>query len=294
MSTLTPMVNAWIFLNEDEPVVNGQPVPYSDPSSCFQTLITNNVYQSVDFLYMCFAVTLPTSSTTVPTGNGDSYTIEIGTVNPPHPGGLTNQDYMNNIIRDARANNPNIKIGMTLLWGDADTITNIFSNDQYTPQQNSDNFAANLTAYLKYYDIDGFDIDWESPISDSTPQDQIDMLVASIRASFDQQTDKHYYLTLSPAGDGTISPDAVNANFDFINLQLYFGLPREWYVQQGWNEDLMAYGAKFESDYHTAQDAYDGYKAGGYKVITQWRLNSDNFQYEQDNQVELYNLVFPS
>jgi hypothetical protein len=295
MATTTPLVNAWIFLNEDEPVVNGQPVGYNDPLSCYQTLIQNNVYQAVDILNLSFVTTLPTSASTIPTGDGSSYTIEMGAISPPHPGGLTNQDYMNNIIRDSRANNPEIKLAVTLNWGDANVLSNIFLNTNVTPQQNAENFAANLTAYLNAMGLDGFDIDWESPISGSITTEQFALLSDAIRASFDTVTDRHLYLTLSPAEVGNLDADAVNRDYDFVNLQLYSGFtdPGE-FTSIGVDQALLAYGAKFESNFQTAQEAYDGYVAGGYKQITQWRLNSDNFEFEQNSQKELYRLVFPT
>src|SRR5579863_1236274 len=135
MST-TQMVNAWIFLNEDEP----KGTNYRSPNSCFQTLIDNGVYKSVDMLNLCFATTVPTGPNTVPKGDGSSYTLEMGASS--HPGGLTNQDYMNYVIQDARKANSGIKIAMTLVWGDGDVIANIFSNTKVTPQQNAEAFAA--------------------------------------------------------------------------------------------------------------------------------------------------------
>lgn len=284
----TPMVNAWIFLNEDEP----KGTTYNSPTSSYQALIKNNVYQSVDLLCLCFATTLPTSSISIPTGDGSSYTIEIGA--SAHASGLTNQDYMNYVIRDARADNPDIKIAMTLVWGDADVLSNIFSNSAKSAQQNADNFAANLVAYLKAYDIDGFDIDWESPLSGSISQTQFALLINAIGAQFQKSTDKRLYLTLSPAEVGNLDAAAVNANVDFLNLQLYSGFttPGE-FETVGVNSDLFAYGAKFESNYQTANEAYqDNAKKYQYKIFTNWRLNSNNFAFEQTQQQDLYKLVF--
>ena len=116
----TKMVNAWIFLNEDEP----HGTTYNSPTSCYQTLIKNNVYQSVDLLYLCFATTIPTSAKSIPAGDGSSYTIEMGA--STHHDGLTNQDYMNYIIRDSKKSNPNIKIAMTLEYGNANVLSQIF------------------------------------------------------------------------------------------------------------------------------------------------------------------------
>ena len=282
----TKMVNAWIFLNEDEP----HGTTYNSPTSCYQTLIKNNVYQSVDLLYLCFATTIPTSAKSIPPGNGSSYTIEMGASN--HRDGLTNQDYMNYIIRDSKKSNPNIKIAMTLEYGNANVLSQIFPDPANPDQQSADNFAANLMAYLKHYAIDGFDLDWESPICDTTTQAQFRLLIDAIGAQFKRQKDKHYYLTLSPASPGNLDVGAVNRNVDFLNLQLYSGFtsPSDY---SGVNADLFAYGAKFESGYQTAQQAYDDNKANyHYSVFTQWRLNSDNYQFEQTQQQELHSLVF--
>jgi Glycosyl hydrolases family 18 len=292
----TKMVNAWIFLNEDEP----DGTTYNSPTSCYQTLIKNNVYRSVDLLYLCFATTIPTSAKSIPPGDGSSYTIEMGASN--HRDGLTNQDYMNYIIRDSKKSNPNIKIAMTLEYGDPNALSRIFPDPANPDQQSADKFAANLMAYLKHYAIDGFDLDWESPICDTTTQAQFRLLIDAIGAQFKRQTDKHYYLTLSPASPGNLDVGAVNRNVDFVNLQLYSGFtsPGDY---SGVNPGLFAYGAKFEADqpstewgegHQTAQQAYDDNQANyQYSIFTQWRLNSQNFGFEQVNQQQLYALVFP-
>ena len=292
----TKMVNAWIFLNEDDP----DGTTYNSPTSCYQTLIKNNVYRSVDLLYLCFATTIPTSAKSIPPGDGSSYTIEMGASN--HRDGLTNQDYMNYIIRDSKKSNPNIKIAMTLEFGDPNALSRIFPDPANPDQQSADKFAANLMAYLKHYAIDGFDLDWESPICDTTTQAQFRLLIDAIGAQFKRQKDKHYYLTLSPALPGNLDVGAVNRNVDFLNLQLYSGFtsPSDY---SGVNPGLFAYGAKFEADqpstewgqgHQTAQQAYDNNRLNyQYSIFTQWRLNSQNFGFEQVNQQQLYALVFP-
>lgn len=294
----TPLVNAWIFLNEDEPAGTN----YNSPNSCYQTLIKNNVYRSVDILNICFLTTLPTSAQTVPQGDGSSYTLSTGNPPPSHPDGLTNQDYLLYVVRDARKNNPNIKIAATLVYGPASSdpnsdgmaIAQIFSNPNNTPQQNAANFAANLMSYLQKYDLDGFDIDWEYALSSVTTTEQFTLFIDAIGAQFRQQTRKHYYLTLSPAVNEHLDAGAINKYVDFLNLQLYSGFtfPKD-FQNIGINPKLFAYGAKFESNYQTASDAYkenqQNYK---YNVFTCWRLNSDNYQFEQTQQLELYNMVF--
>ncbi|MGH1337411.1 MAG: glycosyl hydrolase family 18 protein [Aureispira sp.] len=279
------LVNAWIFLNEDEPSGTN----YNSPDSSYQRLIHNNVYHAVDILCLCFATTVITGPRTVPTGDGTQWTLQMGQAD--HPGGLTNQDYMDYIIRDARAQNPNIKICMTLLWGNADTLSQIFSNTTYSAAQNATFFANNLVRYLAYYDLDGFDVDWESPISSGTSKQQFITLFTAIGIAF-KNASKKYYLTLSPASVGNLDATTVNNNFDFVNLQLYSGFTfPSSFEQAGINPNLFAYGAKFESNFQTAQEAVNDNNTNyDYPVMINWRLNSDNFIFEQDQQVLLYQL----
>ncbi|HEX8394446.1 MAG TPA: glycoside hydrolase family 18 protein [Longimicrobium sp.] len=288
MPSTTPRVNAWIFLNEDEPSGTN----YQSSNSCYQTLIKNHVYQSVDMLFLCFVTTMPTSPTTVPAGDGSSYTISTGSVS--HPGGLTNEQYLKWIIRDARASKPGIKIGVTLNWGDGSLLANIFPNPNAPDQASADKFAANLVAYLQAYGLDGFDIDWESPICDDTTQQQFSLLINAIGTQFRKQSRK-LYLTLSPASVGNLDAAAVNANVDFVNLQLYSGFTRPAdFTAAGVKAALFAYGAKWESGYQTAQQAFkDNVAHYRYPAFTAWRLNSDNYPFEQAQQQALYSLVYP-
>jgi len=291
------LVNAWILLDEDQP----SGANYNTPGSCYQTLISNEVYKSVDILFICFATTEPTSLTSVPTGDGSTYTIRIQDASNPHPGGLTNQDYMNYVIRDAHSVNPNIKIAMTLDWGDGTLISRIFSSSKYTTEETAARFADNLMYYLKYYNLDGFDIDWEWPLSTGTTQDQFRYLINAIGSRFSQeaqQTGKKYYLTISPATTDNLNAAVINQYVDFLNLQLYGGASRDEFINAGINPNLLAYGAKFESkspwDPTPYQSAEAAYMAGKdyYTIFTNWRLNSGDFDYEQDQQKQLHNWVY--
>ncbi|MGA9581453.1 MAG: glycosyl hydrolase family 18 protein [Allosphingosinicella sp.] len=271
-------VNAWIFLNEDEP----QGSTYKTPGSSYQSLIEYGVYNNVDMVNMCFVEVLQTSADTIPPGDGSSYTIRMGA--PQH-----NQPYMEWLIQDARQANPNIKLLVTLVWGTQDMLSQIFSADPSQWQKEAEAFAANLRTYLDHFQLDGFDVDWESPICYGGTQKQFAILFTAVRAAFG--TDGRYVLTLSPAEVGNLDAPTVNSAFDFVNLQLYAGISPQEYIDAGIQADLLAYGAKFESGFQTAQEAYEGYQAGGYAVATQWRLNSDNFRFEQAQQMILYQLI---
>ena len=300
-------VNAWIYLNEDEPAGTW----YKSQNSCFQTLIEYGVYKYTDMLSICWVGTVPTSSTTVPQGNGSSYTVQLGThqhntgTQPPY---VSNQQYMDWVISDARAANPKIRIQVMLVFG-ATEITQIFSGSQSQWPKQAAAFADNLVTYLQHYNLDGFDIDWESPLSDNGTPTQFQILFTAVRTAFQQaysKTGRYYYLTLSPAEVGTLDAGTINSSFDFVNLQLYSGftIPSD-FTNAGVNLNLLAYGAKFESigngitmPYQNAQNAWQGYQSGPdnngkppYVVATQWRLNSGEFMYEQAQQIILHQLI---
>lgn len=279
------MVNAWIFLNEDEP----SGTTYGSPTSCYQRLIDEDVYQSVDLLSMCFVETVPTSDSTVPAGDGSAYTIQMGAYSH-------NQPYMENIIRDAPKNNPDILLGVTLLWGQGNQLSQIFPDPSNPDTKSAEDFAANLVEYLTYYKLRAFCIDWESPLSDETTEDQFSLLIDAIGTAFRKQ-DVPYYLTIAPASVGTIQSKAAmstNNHVNWLTLQLYSGFtsPDE-FTSVGINADLFAYGAKFESEFQTAKGAYEqNNQRYHYPIYTNWRLNSGNYIFEQDQQKELYKLVF--
>jgi hypothetical protein len=165
----------------------------------------------------------------------------------------------------------------------------------------ADNFATNVVKYLEHYQLDGFDVDWERDVCDVTTKDQFQMVFTAVGTQF-QKASKKYFLTFSPAAVGNLDAPTVDSYFDFVALQLYSGFthPSD-FIKAKINPNLLAYGAKFEAlykdpppdapGYQSAQDAYDKAQKLGYTTYSQWRLNSGNWVFEQDQQVELYKLV---
>ena len=279
MSGLLNGINAWIYLNEDEPPGTN----YDSANSCYQSLVQYRIYDGLDFLGIAFFDVLPTA-------NGS--TIGVSST-ASHPGGLSNQDYLNNLIRDARQINPNIKLLATMVYSGDHTLASIFAGGG-DAQTQATAFANNLVAYLKSAGMNGMDIDWEPPLSNDLTQSQFQTLFTTIRNVFDQQPVK-YYLSMAPAWPWDVSALAgtINSTFDFVSPQFYDGTSLQEFLDAGIAPDRMGYGAQFEpgnaAPNASAQQVWDAVSPGftdnnvhyGYQDVFVWRLNSGNFQFEQ-------------
>jgi hypothetical protein len=277
MANLQNGINAWVFLNEDEPPQTS----YTSSDSCYQSLISSKVYDSATFLGIAFFEVIP---------DAQGSTIQIG--NGSHPGGLTNQDYLNYVLRDAREVNPAIKFLATMVYSGSNTLAAVFSGGG-DPQTQASNFANNLVAYLKSNRMNGLDIDWEGDVSNQMTQAQFKILFSTIRTVFDQQPVK-YYLSFTPAWPtSTIDYPTVNSAFDFVSPQFYDGTSLSEFLDAGISPGVIGYGAQFEpgnaAPNASAQQVWnvvsEGFSSAGtqynYQDIFMWRLNSGNFQFEQ-------------
>jgi len=289
MANLPDGINAWIFLNEDEPPNTN----YNSTDSCYQSLIKYKVYNSVTFLGIAFFEVIQGT-------NG--YTIQIGSAS--HPGGLTNQDYLNDVLRDARLVNPNIRFLATMVYSGDNTLAKVFSGGG-DPQTAATAFANNLVQYLQANGMNGLDIDWEPEVSNQLTQAQFQILFSTIRQVFDQQPVK-YYLSFTPAWTTpTIDYPTVNSAFDFVTPQFYDGFPLSGFLNAGVSPTKIGYGAQFEpgnsAPNASAQQVWNAVSPGftfngsqyAYRDIFVWRLNSGNFQFEQAQFMLLSQLANP-
>lgn len=290
MANLPYGINAWIYLNEDEPPNTN----YNSSNSCYQSLIKYKVYNSVTFLGIAFFEVISTS-------NGS--TIQIGS--SPHPDGLTNQDYLNFVLCDARHKvNPNIMFLTTMVYSGDKTLAAVFSGGG-DPQAQATAFAKNLVTYLKDNGMNGLDVDWEGDVADDMTQSQFQTLFSTIRQVFDQQPVK-YYLSFTPAGPThTIDYPTLNSAFDFVSPQFYDGSSLSSYLNAGISPTKIGYGAQFEpgnsAPNSSAQQVWNAVSPGfsyknthySYQDIIMWRFNSGNFQFEQGQYMILYQLGNP-
>lgn len=289
MATLPYGINAWIYLTEDEPPTTN----YKSPDSCYQSLINYKTYNSVTFLGIAFFEVISTS-------NGP--TIQIGSAS--HPNNLTNQDYLNWILSDARDINQNIKFLATMQYSGNNTLAAVFSGGG-DPQAQATAFAKNLVTYLRDNRMNGLDVDWESDVSTRMTPEQFKILFSTIRAVFDQQPVK-YYLSMAPAWPtDTIDYPTLNSTFDFISPQFYDGTDLPTFLDAGMTPSKIGYGAQFEPGNSrpnsSAQQVWNAVSPGfsynntqySYQDIFMWRFNSGNFQFEQGQFMILYQLGNP-
>jgi hypothetical protein len=287
-------VNAWIYVGEDDPDGTG----YNSLNSAYQSLVNNNIYKYVDMLFVCFFAVIPD-------GKG-FFTVQIGNASSTHPGGLTTEQYFQNVLTTSRNQNSNLKILATLNYN-TNNLSQIFvgSSDPNQWQINANAFAANLYAYLVANKMNGLDIDWEGDFArKAITKEQFAILFQAIRTKFNTNPQQYFYITLSPAEVGTLDPNTVNTCFDFLNLQLYSNFTdTDEFTSAGVLPGLLQYGAQFEKGYgiwQSADSAFAGYQAGfsynntqyNYQVTTQWRLNSGNFIYEQSQQILYYQFIY--
>ena len=274
-------VDTWILPSEDDPAGTN----YNDPNSSYQNAITYGVYGSVDRLFICFA-------DTVEVGDG-TYTVAVSN-DATHPGGLLTSQYIQWIMQDAPKANPDIEFRLTLGYSETE-FSVLFAGDESTWQDQCTAYSNNVAAYLVANGYVGFDIDWEGGFAYSITQAQFKMLFSTMGPIFQAQGLK---LSMCPQYTGNLDPDTVNAYFDMVTLQVYGGASRQQFIQAGVNADLLVYGAKFESighgditPYQDAQQAQQAMASGSYDSVVQWRINSGDFQFEQAQQMILYQLV---
>jgi hypothetical protein len=247
------------------------------------------VYQSVDLLFICFILIVPTTTPGV-IHVVDGFTLQYDPT-PKHPGNLSDIDYMHMVKADAKKNNPQIRF-LAMLNPDVRTmISQIFEGgtSKKEMETRATNFAKNAVAFLKANDFHGFEIDWESPISDGTTPEQLEALAYGLKGQFKDD----YLFVMNTATTKSLTGKVINDTVDFLTLQLYSGITEGEFLALRIDKAKLAYGAtfeKFDDRQQTPKAAYDEATEGGYTIVTQWRLNSGNFEEEQDGQVTLYAL----
>ena len=244
---------------------------YSSPNSNFSSIKLNGIYGTLDYLSIGW--------------------FGLDMSDPTSPTLQTSNTFLAQQVADARAQNPDIIIFALLAYGDEITtdLQTIIADPTLL-----NTFANNVADFLGSHDLNGFDIDWESPTSALT-QEQCGDWFNALGAAFGDT----YYLAVSassnqPGNVEHLNAEAVNANVDVFNLQSYWVYDPGVFIAQGINPDLLGFGAYFESGV-TALEAYQQSAAGiqydgksyPYQTMISWRLDSSNWPFEQSQQLLL-------
>lgn len=267
-TNFTGAVGAWLTSE-----LHPEGATYSSPNSNFSSIKLNGIYGTLDYLSIgWFGVDM--SDPTSPTLN-------------------TSNTYLAQQVADARTQNPDIIIFALLAYTNEifDDLQTIIADPTLLTT-----FANNVATFLGDNDLNGFDIDWESPTNNLTSQ-QSGAWLNALGAAFGDA----YYLAVSassnqgPQGVNNLNADAVNANVDVFNLQSRWVSDPSVFIAHGINPGLLGFGAYFESDWINALEASQQYAAGipyqgqtyPYQTMMTWRLDSSNWPFEQSQQLLL-------
>jgi hypothetical protein len=171
------------------------------------------------------------------------------------------------LVKTARAKNPDIKILLSLGWGEK-------SNDVGNAAKTPDVFAASVKALIERHSLDGFDIDYESV--NVTP-DKMLSLTKSLRNAL--TSDK--IMTITPAEKTSLTSEILGY-FDFVMPQTYGGNPNSDLAQDlkkllhSYSKIVFGLSSEASNDPTVyARTAKDNKAAG----IFAWRLDTDaNFK----------------
>lgn len=173
------------------------------------------------------------------------------------------------VVNRARALNPAIKILLSLGYDRHD-----LSNAVSTPKQ----FADSIARLVQTYELDGFDIDYES--AGGVTGHQIVTLVQAVKESLGKVTPKRdMILTVTPAGSGDLDKSALEA-FTYVMPQYYGGVPApgdDWYAKQLGSFDRIVYGLSSEPPTNDPVAFAVPARTNGAAGLFAWRLDTGPF-----------------
>lgn len=265
-----PISAAWMYMSDDQQY-NSIPAAWS-----------NINFKDVDVLYVGPA--------------GVQSDGSFGLYNSAETGDLANRFTW--IIQTARSQNPDIKIIVSQWWGQGETIwgyaLDVLSTDAAISQY-TDSVAAFLQSYLSVSGgVDGYDIDYES----NNVISNISTITSQIRTNVDTLSNANggrpFYLTVSPATTAYLSTAVTSLNF--VNMQTYaggIGLTPQNFTELGLKSQQLLYGICPETDCFTptVAEAESQYTENNLAGIHLWRLNSDNYVYENQVQAQIYSFL---
>lgn len=206
-------------------------------------------------------------------------------------------DRFDRVQSDARRSNPSIEIEVSIWW-QAEVWTWWHTGSQ-CPQTEwgrslcalqageEERFASEVIGFLEQHDLFGFNIDYEA----SNVQPTFAELGRAIRAAFGDD----YNFSVSPASTAFLDSESLGP-VDAIYMQSYAGgspIPLRSFTSLT-SPDRVYIGLCPETNCEstlTPQHAAAMVNAHGLGGAHLWRLNSDNWEYELEEQREIYELL---
>jgi hypothetical protein len=199
---------------------------------------------------------------------------------PDHPNNFpldpndTDGDRVKLIVETARKKNPSINILISLGW---DPIDDDVRKAAVRPVV----FADSVRALVQAYDLNGFDIDFESTEVEPEP---MGALAREIRRSLDKIPSKRpMILTITPAKDGLKLNKNVLKQFTYVMPQTYDHggdgtdfADATWYAEQLGSYERIVYGVDSEDPTDNPKNSADEAKKNHAAGIFAWRLDNDS------------------
>jgi hypothetical protein len=207
------------------------------------------------------------------------------------------------VLENARKQNPKIKIMISQwpnscgeqhdgrYWGFDWTI---LTSDMVK------NYADSVKAFVKEWDIDGYDIDYEYPNDVALAPNILNSIRTNLDALSKESDGRPFYLTA--AVNTTYNLTGALSSLIIVNMMSYGSATLDMFTSLGMTVDQLTYGFCAEviggncsADVRAAIAEFDTNNLAG---IFQWRLNSpeymeNGYQAEKEFQRQIYYAVHP-
>jgi hypothetical protein len=232
----------------------------------YQKIVATAPFQDCNLLILAFVHTVPKDGAYVA-----QFTNWRDDKKYPSTPGDTDEDRLKLVVKTARARNPKIRILVSLGWG---------GNDAGMAAKTPVQFAQSVASLAQKYNLDGFDIDYESTQVDAGT---LLALAQQLKKSLSAVTPKReMIMTITPAQTDGLNKSVLQT-FTYTMPQTYDhggnGTTVDWYEQQLGTFDRIVYGLNSEG-YIGESDNPGKFaalakqnKAAG---IFAWRLDNDS------------------
>lgn len=205
------------------------------------------------------------------------------------------------VIRTSRSQNPNIKIIASQFWGyGPEKFGSAF--EKLNNSQSITKYTNSVRTFLQSWlsvsgGVDGYDIDYE----DNNVVDIAPKILEQVRNNLDtlskSEGGRPFYVTISPASTQYL--DKAVPHLSYVNMQTYagsMGLSAKDFTEVGFQSSQLLYGICPESNCGspTLNQTKDAYTKNQLAGIHTWRLNSGNYEEEDNVQAEIYTFLHPT